>query len=188
MEGTGKLVRDRIPELIAASGGQPQTRVARGEEYLALLRLKLLEEVQEFLDSDDAGELVDVIEVVYALARHKGVEPESLEELREVKERERGGFGARTVLITAPEQDNLAEPDPVTEPAEAPGPPIAASRPPVASVPPAAPAPPSPSSLFFKAGTSTSGTTRTSSPLGTVYRSGSVVPGHGSSEVPGGTS
>lgn len=157
MEGTGKLVRDRIPELITESGGQPETRVAHGEEYPALLRLKLLEEVQEFLDSDDAGELVDVIEVVYALARHKGMEPVRLEELRAEKERERGGFLTRTVLITAPEEP---EPD---QPTSAP--------PGTATVPGAQPATP--------------GMARTGSPGGTVYRGSSAVPGQEWPEVAG---
>ena len=100
METTGKLVRDRIPELLKAEGSEPRTRVAHGEEYPALLRVKLLEEVQEFFDSGDAGELVDVIEVVYALAREQGLEPSQLEEQRAAKERERGGFSTQTVLIS----------------------------------------------------------------------------------------
>lgn len=157
MEGTGKLVRDRIPELITNSGGQPQTREARGEEYPALLRLKLLEEVQEFLDSDNAEELVDVIEVVYALARHKGVEPERLEELRAAKEHEKGGFVTRTVLMTTPEE--------AVEPEEE-------SMPPAVSPAPETNAAP------------VSVTPRGAS-AGTVYRGTSPVPGRGPSEVAG---
>lgn len=162
MEGTGKLVRDRIPELITNSGGQPQTREARGEEYPALLRLKLLEEVQEFLDSDNAEELVDVIEVVHALARHKGVEPERLEELRAAKEREKGGFLTRTVLMTTPEE--------VAEPEEEEVPPAVSPTPETsAGAVGAAPVPAAPRGA--------SG--------GTVYRGTSPVPGRGWSEVAG---
>ncbi|MGH3715181.1 MAG: nucleoside triphosphate pyrophosphohydrolase [Micromonosporaceae bacterium] len=109
MEGTGKLVRDRIPELIRAEGGEPQTRTAHGEEYPALLRLKLLEEVQEFLDSDEPAELVDVIEVVHALAGLKGMAPDRLEELRAAKQAERGGFSAQTVLISQPDEAPTVE-------------------------------------------------------------------------------
>jgi predicted house-cleaning noncanonical NTP pyrophosphatase (MazG superfamily) len=163
LEGAGKLVRDRIPELITEAGGQPQTRVAPDEEYPALLRLKLLEEVQEFLDSDDAAELVDVIEVVYALARHKDVEPVRLEELRADKEREKGGFLTRTVLITAVE-----EPDEPVQPVS--GPPV--NPPPgAASVPGSQPAPP--------------GVARTGPSGGTVYRGSSAVPGRSWPEVAG---
>jgi predicted house-cleaning noncanonical NTP pyrophosphatase (MazG superfamily) len=148
--------------LITESGGQPQTREARGEEYPALLRLKLLEEVQEFLDSDDAEELVDVIEVVHALARDKGVEPERLEELRAAKEREKGGFLTRTVLMTAPEE--AAEPDQDdVPPAVSPGP-----APPAGAI----------------GADAVPGTPRAASG-GTVYRGSSSVPGHGWSEVAG---
>ncbi|HEX2418895.1 MAG TPA: nucleoside triphosphate pyrophosphohydrolase [Micromonosporaceae bacterium] len=164
MEGAGKLVRDRIPELITEAGGQPQTRVARGEEYPALLRLKLLEEVQEFLDSDDAGELVDVIEVVYALARHKGVEPVELEELRADKERERGSFLTRTVLITTGEESDEQPEQPVSAPPV--GPPQG-----TASVPGTQPAAP--------------GVSRSGPSGGTVYRGSSAVPGRGWPEVAG---
>lgn len=166
MEGTGKLVRDRIPELITNSGGQPQTREARGEEYPALLRLKLLEEVQEFLDSDNAEELVDVIEVVHALARHKGVEPERLEELRAAKEREKGGFLTRTVLMTTPEE--------VVEPEED-------------SVPPAVSpaASPTPEANVGAVGAAPLPATPRGASGGTVYRGTSPVPGRGWSEVAG---
>jgi len=162
LEGTGKLVRDRIPELITNSGGQPQTREAPGEEYPALLRLKLLEEVQEFLDSDNAEELVDVIEVVYALARHKGVEPERLEELRAAKEREKGGFRTRTVLMTTPEE--------AVEPEEDLGPPATS---------------PAPETSPGAVGAASVPATPRGASGGTVYRGTSPVPGRGWSEVAG---
>ncbi|MGH3739218.1 MAG: hypothetical protein ACRDT6_27010 [Micromonosporaceae bacterium] len=137
MEGTGKLVRDRIPELIRADGGEPQTRTAHDAEYPSLLRLKLLEEVQEYLDSEQPDELVDVIEVVHALARTKGVSPERLEELRAAKHTERGGFEAQTVLVTTaedmPPPNGGGQPDRVVagavtdEDADPPGP-LTASR------------------------------------------------------------
>jgi predicted house-cleaning noncanonical NTP pyrophosphatase (MazG superfamily) len=162
LEGTGKLVRDRIPELITNSGGQPQTREARGEEYPALLRLKLLEEVQEFLDSGDAEELVDVIEVVHALARDKCVEPERLEELRAAKEREKGGFLTRTVLMTTVEEAAEPEED---------------------SVPPAVS--PAPEADAGAVGAAPAPTVARGASGGTVYRGTSPVPGRGWSEVAG---
>lgn len=112
MEGTGKLVRDRIPELIRADGGEPRTRTAHGEEFPALLRLKLLDVVQDYLDSEQPDELVDVIEVVHALARLKGMTPERLEKLRSEKQAERGGFGDQTVLITDPDEPTPDEAPP----------------------------------------------------------------------------
>lgn len=94
----GKLVRDRIPEIIRAEGLEPVVRVAGPEEYAGRLRDKLREEVEEFLASDDdPEELADILEVLYALARQIGVSPEKVEELRAAKAAERGGFNERII-------------------------------------------------------------------------------------------
>jgi predicted house-cleaning noncanonical NTP pyrophosphatase (MazG superfamily) len=95
----GKLVRDKIPDVIRASGVEPLTRVADDAEYARLLRDKLVEEVGEFLDSDDPAELADVFEVVLALAATFGVDRDGLEALRASKQAERGGFGQRIVWL-----------------------------------------------------------------------------------------
>ena len=42
-----KLVRDQIPDIIAATGSQPSTRVLDHASYQVALRSKLLEEAQE---------------------------------------------------------------------------------------------------------------------------------------------
>lgn len=90
-----KLVRDRIPELIPKD---MQTHIADDEEYRAMLREKLIEETQEFLDSETDENLVDILEVVYAICDAKGVRREALEELRKVKAQQRGAFTKRIVL------------------------------------------------------------------------------------------
>lgn len=89
----GKLVRDRIPDIIRQSGLRPCVHTAAPEEYRRRLRAKLQEEVAEFLDSDtdDAPEeLADILEVVYTLAADLGLSPGQLEQLRERKAAERG--------------------------------------------------------------------------------------------------
>jgi len=93
-----KLVRDRVPELIEASGRRPEFRVAGGEEYTVLLRAKLHEETDEYLGEPDPEELADLLEVVYALARTHGLDPADLEKVRAAKAAERGGFEQRLVL------------------------------------------------------------------------------------------
>lgn len=100
LDGPGKLVRDRIPEVIRAAGAEPVTYAADREEYGRRLRDKLDEEVTEFLAADSASapeELADVLEVVLALAGELGLAPEELEGLRARKAADRGGFTARTV-------------------------------------------------------------------------------------------
>jgi predicted house-cleaning noncanonical NTP pyrophosphatase (MazG superfamily) len=77
----GKLVRDRIPEIIRAGGQLPVIRTADPAEYRGLLREKLAEESGEFLASTagDPGELANVVEVVRALADDLGVTQANLE-------------------------------------------------------------------------------------------------------------
>ena len=96
-----KLVRDRIPEIIAAAGHHPRTRVLDDAEYTAQLRRKLVEEVEEFITSNDAEELTDILEVLFAIATQMGIDPQLLDELRRSKKDKRGGFEAKIFLIDA---------------------------------------------------------------------------------------
>ncbi|TDC45506.1 hypothetical protein E1281_30155 [Actinomadura sp. KC345] len=95
---TEKLVRDRIPEIVRATGREPETRVAGPEEHGALLRAKLYEEAGEYAAGGDPAELSDLLEVVHALAASHGITPRELEEQRSAKAAERGGFSSHLVL------------------------------------------------------------------------------------------
>jgi predicted house-cleaning noncanonical NTP pyrophosphatase (MazG superfamily) len=98
--GEGKLVRDRIPDIIRERGGSPIVREAGPAEYRGLLHAKLLEETREVLAADDgsaAEELADVLEVVAALADELGFDLDHVHKLREQKARQRGGFARRYV-------------------------------------------------------------------------------------------
>lgn len=94
-----KLVRDRIPEIVTASGARPETRVADPVEFRALLRAKLVEEVYEFLEDENPAELADILEVVRALAADLSTGPDELERMREKKVTERGGYDEHIVLL-----------------------------------------------------------------------------------------
>ncbi|MEW2622101.1 nucleoside triphosphate pyrophosphohydrolase [Streptomyces sp. NPDC048106] len=96
----GKLVRDRIPQIIRDGGAEPVVYIADREEYRSRLRDKLGEEVAEFLaaGADTAPEeLADVLEVVHALAADLGVDGDQLEKIRAAKAGERGGFSDRII-------------------------------------------------------------------------------------------
>jgi predicted house-cleaning noncanonical NTP pyrophosphatase (MazG superfamily) len=94
----GKLVRDKIPQIIRSKGQEPVIYKADTEEYSARLRDKLREEVEEYLASDnDHEELADILEVLYALASQTGTDQQQLEKLRAAKAEERGGFADRIV-------------------------------------------------------------------------------------------
>ncbi|MGD0066080.1 MAG: nucleoside triphosphate pyrophosphohydrolase [Streptosporangiaceae bacterium] len=96
-----KLVRDRIPAIITADGGQPVIRVLDDAGYEAALRAKLLEEAHEAQAAPDgelASELADVLEVLGALAATHGMSWEDVVSEASRKRAERGGFGDRTFL------------------------------------------------------------------------------------------
>lgn len=93
-----KLVRDRIPEIIAATGRIAATRILDKDEYLEELRRKLEEETEEFLKEDNLEELADILEVLRALTLAKGYSIEELEEERRRKALERGIFKERILL------------------------------------------------------------------------------------------
>lgn len=96
----GKLVRDRIPEIIAATGDTPRVRVLDDEEYANHLDDKLAEEVAEYLASGDLEELVDIVEVIHALLAHRQISPETFAQQRAAKRAERGGFDERWLLLS----------------------------------------------------------------------------------------
>jgi predicted house-cleaning noncanonical NTP pyrophosphatase (MazG superfamily) len=96
-----KLVRDQIPAIIAADGGQPVTRVLDHAGYEAALRAKLLEEAREAQAAPDgqlASELADVLEVLKALAAAHGMSWQDIVSEASRKRAERGGFDNRTFL------------------------------------------------------------------------------------------
>ena len=93
-----KLVRDKIPEIIREKGETPSVRTAEKEELDKLLRLKIVEEASELLESGDIEELVDIIEAIDALVRLRSVDQGFLELQRETKRHFRGGFEMGYVL------------------------------------------------------------------------------------------
>ena len=96
--GQARLVRDNVPHLMRRRGEHPIVRTAEPYEYAGLLRAKLVEEVEEFLDSDDPHELADVMEVLLALAQMLGCDGDDLERMRSEKAVQNGGFANRLVL------------------------------------------------------------------------------------------
>ena len=96
-----KLVRDGIPRIIEADGGQPVTHVLDQAGYLAALRAKLIEEAEEARAASDRqlrSELADVLEVLRALAVAYGMSWEDVVAEAARKRDERGGFDQRIFL------------------------------------------------------------------------------------------
>lgn len=93
-----KLVRDRIPEIIEASGRICVTEILSNEDYLRTLDAKLDEEMAEYHADRNIEELADLMEVIRACAVARGFTIEELEQVRAEKAAERGGFGKRILL------------------------------------------------------------------------------------------
>ena len=93
-----KLVRDNIEEIMISKGAKPVTRILSDEEYLTELNKKLLEEVNEYLESEDTEELADIKEVFLAILEAKQISNETLEEIRLKKVKKRGAFKKRIFL------------------------------------------------------------------------------------------
>lgn len=93
-----KLVRDKILEILESKGKPYKSHIADTAEYRTKLREKLTEELAEFDTDNNAEELADILEVVYALADELGSSREELEKLRQQKATERGGFSKRIIL------------------------------------------------------------------------------------------
>jgi predicted house-cleaning noncanonical NTP pyrophosphatase (MazG superfamily) len=98
-----KLVRDKIPAIIAADGKKLKTRILNDEEHLQALIKKLSEELVEFEEALSVEELADLQEIIHALADAIGSSKEELEKARAKKAEKRGGFNEKIFLEAAEE-------------------------------------------------------------------------------------
>lgn len=95
----GKLVRDRIPEIIKKDGKTPIIEILSNEEYLKELDKKLNEEVKEYQDDKSIEEMADILEVLFAICEARGYTVEELMQVRESKRDKRGGFKEKIYWI-----------------------------------------------------------------------------------------
>ena len=93
-----KLVRDRIPEIIRASGKTCTTEVLSDEDYIRAIDAKLDEELAEYHKDQNIEELADLLEVIRAAAVARGYTIEQLEQVRAEKAAKRGGFEKKLYL------------------------------------------------------------------------------------------
>ena len=93
-----KLVRDRIPEIIEASGKSCVTEILSDADYLELLDAKLDDELAEYHKDQNVEELADLLEVIYAAAKARGYTLEQLEVVRAEKASKRGAFEKKILL------------------------------------------------------------------------------------------
>lgn len=93
-----KLIRDRIPEIIAKNGQTARVRKLADDEYLVKLDQKLDEELAEYRAAGNVEELADLLEVIYAAALARGCTAEELDRIRLEKSEKRGAFVKKLLL------------------------------------------------------------------------------------------
>ena len=102
-----KLVRDKIPEIIAADNGKTcKTRIMDDKEYLETLNKKMQEELNEYLESGDVEELADLEEVLRAILDVKKVSYNEFEKIRNSKVEKRGAFKKKIFLESVKEAND----------------------------------------------------------------------------------
>ncbi|PLR96802.1 nucleoside triphosphate pyrophosphohydrolase [Bacillus sp. T33-2] len=101
-----KIVRDKIPELLKKQGKSCEVQVLSDKEYILKLKEKLKEDTDQFLnahESQNIGEMADIIEVIYAIAEHRGITEAEVDFTRQIKRKQRGGFKKRILLKSVSE-------------------------------------------------------------------------------------
>ena len=92
MKVYNKLVRDKIPEIIAGDNGKTcVTRIMADDEYL---------------ESGETEELADLEEVLRAILDVKGVSYDEFEKIRNRKVEKRGAFKKKIFLESVSEKDD----------------------------------------------------------------------------------
>jgi predicted house-cleaning noncanonical NTP pyrophosphatase (MazG superfamily) len=110
-----KLIRTKLPDKIRSHGIIVHNPELTATEYVQKLNEKLLEEAQESIKAKSAEELTeelaDVLEVIHALGAANKIPFNLIEEKREAKKEERGGFDqtAYVSFIEVEENDPTIE-------------------------------------------------------------------------------
>jgi predicted house-cleaning noncanonical NTP pyrophosphatase (MazG superfamily) len=96
----GKLVRNRIPEIVAEKGEiEPFTQVEGAAELRQRLNEKLDEELSEWREAFEPEELADLLSVVRAVGIHDGISWETLVAMADAKDERCGDFSQGIVWL-----------------------------------------------------------------------------------------
>lgn len=98
-----KLVRDKIPQVIEATGKKFTTEILNNKDYIKYLKEKSYEELDEYCATQSkeeaVEELADLLEIIHALANYHGSSIEEVENVRQEKAEKRGGFQEKIFLV-----------------------------------------------------------------------------------------
>ncbi len=97
-----KLVRDKIPEIIASKWEECEYHIASEEEYFKSLLEKVLEESIEVSkaenDTELKEEIADLYEVLDTLIKNKNFYKDEILEIQKAKRKKKGGFEKKIIL------------------------------------------------------------------------------------------
>lgn len=94
----GKLVRDKIPEIIEAGGQKCEYRILSEEDLVYALEVKLDEELAEYRNDHSLEELADLVTVIVHLVTARGYSMYDFLSTVIKKNEERGSFNERIYL------------------------------------------------------------------------------------------
>lgn len=93
-----KLVRDNIPDIIRNSGEKCEVEIVNNDLALNYLYKKLNEEVCELFFDKNIDEIIDVMEVLFAIGAKYGYSEKDLLNKRDDKKNSHGGFNENIIL------------------------------------------------------------------------------------------
>lgn len=102
-----KLVRDYYPELLKQKGKTTEIEVLGGCQYSEKLMENFDEGVSNFKKANSdrlLSEIIDLLEIVYAIADHRGITESEVDFMRQLKKNQSGGFKKRIMLKSISEE------------------------------------------------------------------------------------
>lgn len=118
----GRVVRDRIPDLVKEAGHDVKFRRLEDDERPRFLKQKVANEAKELLAADmgdEKEEVADVLEALEAFIRSRGFDRDELRRVKDAKRKRRGGF-ERCFIVEAtnpePAPQGAAPQDPAPDP------------------------------------------------------------------------
>lgn len=94
-----KLIRDKLPEIMRASGIEVLERAMDKNEYIKSVKDKLLEETNEVIRANSKDELIeelgDLYEMLMVLASEYKIDVMQIKNSIEQKQQEKGAFNKR---------------------------------------------------------------------------------------------
>lgn len=110
----GKVVRDRIPQLVKEAGHDVAFREVTGDDRLRFLKQKIAAEALELQRADRGGEkeeIADVLEALEAFIEARKYSRDDLRRVKEAKQKRRGGFD-RVWVVESTATPAKREPEP----------------------------------------------------------------------------